>query len=330
MIICASEPAPEANAWMGRVLVVEDPAAIDAFVPQPDPIRRMVEHGIIAFTEKRDEKSAWLSLVSTNDKIGIKVFSASGASGTRTLLVEAVARGLINAGVPAKQITVWDRRLSDLRQAGFFDLAERLGVRVAGAMEAGFDPSKSYDTALLGKLVYGDYEFGKKGEDIGRRSYVSTLVTSNMTKIINIPPLLNDNLAGVVGCLHGLALGSVDNVLRFEADPDRLATAVPEIYALEPISDHVVLNIVDALISQYQGEEKTLLHYSTPMNELWFSRDPVALDILSVAELARQRKQAGAPPLRVNMETFSNAALLDLGAADTSRFRIERLSPKQP
>jgi hypothetical protein len=50
--------------------------------------------------------------------------------------------------------------------------------------------------------------------------------------------------------------------------------------------------------------------------------------MLSVAELARQRKQAGAPPLRVNMETFSNAALLDLGTADTSRFRIERLSEK--
>ena len=327
-MICASEPAPDPNAWMGRVLVVEDPAAIDSFVPQPDPIRRMVEHGIIAFTSKNDEKSAWLSLVATNDKIGIKVFSAPGASGTRTSVVEAVARGLINAGVPAKQITVWDRRLSDLRQAGYFDLAERLGVRVAGAMEAGFDPTKSYDTALLGKLVYGDYEFGKKGEEVGRRSFVSSLVTSNMTKIINIPPLLNDNLAGVVGCLHGLALGSVDNILRFEADPDRLATAVPEIFALEPISDHVVLNIVDALISQYQGEEKTLLHYSTPMNELWFSRDPVALDVLSVAELARQRKQAGAPPLRVNLETFSNAALLDLGTADTSRFRIERLAPK--
>ena len=328
--ICASEPAPapDPNAWMGRILVVENPAATDVFVPQPDPIRRMVENGIIAFTTKPDEKSGWLSLVSTNDKIGIKVYSTPGASGTRTAVVEAVARGLINAGIPAKQITVWDRRLSDLRQAGYFDLAERLGVRVAGAMEAGFDPTKSYDTALLGKLVYGDYEFGKKGEEIGRRSFVSSLVTSNMTKIINIPPLLNDNLAGVVGCLHGLALGSVDNTLRFEADPDRLATAVPEIFALEPIADHVILNIVDALISQYQGEEKTLLHYSTPMNELWFSRDPVALDVLSVAELARQRKQAGAPPLRLNMETFSNAALLDLGTADPSRFRIERLSTK--
>jgi hypothetical protein len=40
----------------------------------------------------------------------------------------------------------------------------------------------------------------------------------------------------------------VDNVLRFESDPDRLATAVPEIYGLTNLSDHVVMNITDALI----------------------------------------------------------------------------------
>jgi hypothetical protein len=324
------ESVPSPDSWMGRVLVAEDPTATSAFSPQPEVVRRLVENGIIAFTGKPDEKSAWLSLVSTNDKIGIKVSSAAGASGTRRAVVEAVARGLISAGVPPRQITVWDRRLADLRQAQYFDLAERLGVRVAGALEAGYDPHHFYETALLGRLVYSDYEFGKKGDDVGRRSFVSALVTSNMTKIINIPPLLNHNLAGVIGCLHGLAMDSIDNVNRFEADPDRLGTAVPEIFALEPISDHVVLNIVDALISQYQGEEKTLFHYATQMNELWFSRDPVALDILSVTELAKQRKLADAPPLRTNLDIFSNAALLDLGSADRSRFRIERMSPKLP
>lgn len=314
--------------WMGRVLVAENPAATVAFVPQAEAVQRMVEKGIQAFTGKADEVAAWRSLVSTNDRVGIKVFSAPGASGTRHVVVEAVIKGLLKAGLPATNILVWDRRVADLRQAGFFDIAERFGVRVAGAVEAGFDESQSYETALIGKLVYGDHEFRKSGDGIGRRSYVSSLVTSNMTKIINIPPLLNHNLAGVVGCLHGLAIGSVDNVLRFELDPDRLATAVPEIYALEPIADRTVLHIVDALIAQYQGEERSLLHYATALKELWFSRDPVALDVMSVSELARQRKAAEAPPLRVNLETFSNAGLLELGLPDSTKFRTERLSIK--
>lgn len=318
----------DSSSWMGRVLVVDDPGATVAFVPQGEPVRNMVEKGMLAFTGKGNESAAWLSLVSTNDKVGIKVFSAPGASGTRKLVVESVVKGLLKAGLASTNIIIWDRRVSDLRQAGFFDLAERLGVRVSGAVEAGFDENQFYETALMGKLVFGDREFGKSGDALGRRSYVSSLVTSNMTKIINIAPLLNHNIAGVVGCLHGLTMGSVDNVLRFEADPDRLASAVPEIYALEPIADRAVLHIVDALIAQNQGEERSLLHYSTALNELWISRDPVALDVLSVNELSAQRRAAEAPPLRVNMDTFANAALLELGVADRAKFRIERLSLK--
>jgi hypothetical protein len=330
LAVRASDQAPADNAWMGRVLIAEDPAATQSFIPQPGPIRRMVQSGIATFTGKKDEKSGWLSLVSTNDKVGIKVYSLPGASGTRIAVVEAVIKGLLEAGLPPKNIIVWDRRLSDLRQAGYFELAEKYRVQVAGALEAGYDAKHFYETALLGKLVYGDLEFGKNADDVGRRSFVSTLVTSNMTKIISIVPLLNNNLTGAVGNLHSLALGSVDNVLRFEADPDRLGSAIPEIYALEPILDHVVLNIVDALISQYQGEERTLYHYSTTMNELWFSKDPVALDVLSVRELAKQRKAADAPPLRANLDIFNNAQVLDLGYADPDKFRIERLQRKTP
>ena len=46
-----------------------------------------------------------------------------------------------------------------------------------------------------------------------------------------------------------LALGSVDNSMRFELEPARIATAVPEIYALPALSDHVVLNMMDALLA---------------------------------------------------------------------------------
>ena len=64
--------------------------------------------------------------------------------------------------------------------------------------------------------------------------------------------------------------------------PDRLAVAVPEIYALPALGDRVVLNITDALIGQYAGGDKGLLQYSEVPNQLWFSRDPVALDTLAV------------------------------------------------
>ena len=236
-----------------------------------------------------------------------------------------LVKSLLEAGLPPKQILVWDRRLSDLRLAGYFDLAERFGVRVAGSAEAGYDEKTFYETALLGQLVWGDLEFGRKGEGVGRKSFVSRLVTGQMTKIINITPLLNHNLVGVSGNLWGLALGSVDNTLRFETDADRLATAVPEIVALPQLGDRVVLNIVDALICQYQGEERGMLHYSTPLNQLWFSTDPVALDVLAIQELDSQRRAARVLAPKTSLELYQNASLLEIGISDPRRIDVRRL-----
>ena len=86
--------------------------------------------------------------------------------------------------------------------------------RVAGSAQAGYDEKTFYEAAFLGNLVWGDLEFGKKGEGIGRKSFVSKLVSREITKIINITPLLNHNLAGVSGNLYSLAIGSVDNIVR--------------------------------------------------------------------------------------------------------------------
>jgi hypothetical protein len=119
---------------------------------------------------------------------------------------------------------------------------------------------------LIGNLVYGDHEFGSKEDGMGRKSFVSTLVSRDMTRIINITPALNHNGAGVAGNLFSLAMGSVDNVIRFESSPARLATAVPEIYALPVLGDRVILNISD-MLCQYQGEERSLLHHRG-MNEI--------------------------------------------------------------
>jgi len=286
----------------------------------------MVARGITTLTGKSSASEAWLSLVSTQDTIGIKVFSEPGPnSGTRPAVVRAVIQELLAAGLTPKQIIVWDKHQTDLRLAGYFDLAKQFGVRVAGSAEAGYDEKTFYDTPLLGNLVWGDLEFGKKGDGIGRKSFVSKLVSNNMTKIINITPLMNHNEAGVFGNLFSLATGSVDNTARFESDHDRMATAVPEIYALPALSDHVVLNITDALICQYEGEERSLLHYSAILNELRFSRDPVALDVLSLGELNRQRELAKAPVVKNDPELYSNAALLELGVSDPKKIDVTEL-----
>jgi hypothetical protein len=216
-LLFASKPTPRA-----QIVVVQDPNATEAFRPHLEKVRPLVNRALTNLTRKPTVPEAWRSLVATQDVVGIKVFSAPGPnSGTRPAVVAAVVEGLLAAGLPPAHILVWDRELTDLRLAGFSPLTDRYGIRLEGSAQAGWDPNTFYnpDTPILGNLVWGDLEFGKKGDGVGRKSYVSKLLTRQITKIINLTPLLNHNLAGVSGNLYSLATGSVDNLIRFESSP---------------------------------------------------------------------------------------------------------------
>jgi len=91
-----------------------------------------------------------------------------------------------------------------------------------------------------------------------------------------------------------------------------------------------VLNIVDALICQYEGEHMTRLHSAVELNQLRFSTDPVALDILSVQEINEQRRRAYTILAgRTNrMDLYHNAALLELGASDPRKIDLENGKPE--
>jgi hypothetical protein len=328
MAQAADSVSPDKRGPRTHVVITRDPGATDAFRPRLERVRVMVDRAITNLTGKATVPEAWRSLVATQEVVGIKVFSAPGPnSGTRPAVVAAVVEGLLAAGLPPTHIIVWDRQITDLRLADFSDLSDRYGIRLAGSAQAGWDEKAFYnpDSPILGNLVWGDLEFGKKADGVGRKSFVSKLLSHEITKIINITPLLNHNEVGVSGNLYSLATGSVDNFIRFESSPDALSTAIPEIYSLPALSDHVVLNITDALICQYEGGERGLLHYSATLNELRFSRDPVALDVLSIQELDRQRQLAHASALKPNRKLYSIAALLQLGVDDLKRIQVVTL-----
>ncbi len=319
-------PALGPNQTRTTVVVAEDSRATQAFEPQPEIVDDMLRRAILKLTGKTNLKAAWLSLVTAKDVVGLKVYSGPGPrSGTRPAVVEAVVKGLLEAGLRPTNVIIWDRRLLDLRLAGYDDLAQRYKVTLAGAVDAEFDEGVYYDNPVIGTLVAGDLDFDLHRQTSGRKSYLSKLVTKKLTKIISIAPLLNHNLAGTCGNLYSVAMGSVDNTVRFEASANRLATAVPEIYAKPALSDHVVLNITDALVGQYQGESTSLLHYSAQLDQLWLSKDPVALDVLAIKELDRRRKEKTMEAVDDNAELYKNASFyLELGVDDPAKIRIER------
>ncbi|HEX3889377.1 MAG TPA: hypothetical protein VHX90_00885, partial [Verrucomicrobiae bacterium] len=93
-----------------RVVIVENTNAISNFQPDENVVQTMVNRGLTNLTGKIKIAEAWRSLVSTQDVVGIKVFSAAGElSGTRPIVVAAVIHGLLDAGLPATNIIIWDK-----------------------------------------------------------------------------------------------------------------------------------------------------------------------------------------------------------------------------
>ncbi len=315
------EPIPR-----DALVVVTDANATHLLLPRLDRISTMLDEALTQLLHEPDRARAWSRVAATEDVVAIKVFSSPGPnSGTRPAVVEAVVRGLLTGGVLATNIVIWDRNLVDLRLAGYAALAERTGVVLEGALQAGYDPEDSYEQPLLSALRFGDLEFGKTGEGVGRRSFVTRLLGDRVTKIISVAPALNLRSTGVTGHLYSLALGSVDNTWRFEINPGSLRVALPELYAKESIGDRVVLCITDALICQYEGENTSLLHYSTTANQLMLGADPVALDVLAVRLLQHERQTAGSPEYKPDMDAYRNARLLQLGTDDPDTLRILRI-----
>lgn len=327
-LLGSTEPQPS------RIVIVHDPAATRALSAQPAAVATMIARGLTTLTGLPSPAEAWRSLVQPTDVVGVKVHSTPGpASGTRPAVAAAVLRGLLDAGHPPQRIILWDRNLADLRAAGFHDITSPLGVRIAGATDSGFDPDDPYENSVLGQLVFGDLEFRKTvtstspsaSEVAGRKSHFSRLITREITRHIVIAPLLNHNNAGTSGILYSVASAATDNFLRFESSPALLARAVPEIFGRTNIADNIALGIVDALIGQYEGSQRSLLHYSATPNELRFSRDPVALDTLSLEELNRIRLAAGAPAVTNRFELYENARLLELGTDSPKKMEILRI-----
>jgi uncharacterized protein (DUF362 family) len=307
--------------------------------PNPTIVRRMVDQLVCAVTGKNHPAAAWASLVKPADRVGIKVSASGGAvSGTHPAVVDAIAAGLISAGVLPSNIIVWDRNAEDLLAAGFNPKSPLYRLRW-------IDPAKGYDTKaivtapVLGRLIWGDTKFGDRGsgsvvdtlgtgEQLSSTSHWSKILSTEVDKVINVPSLQDSFLTGLNGALANMALSNLDNWRRFARAPEHGDPYLAEIYADAMIRDKVVLTLLDALVLQYAGgpfpNPGFLLEYHT----IFASRDPVAIDATAVRLLDENRALSKLPPLEKMTRWLESAASLGLGHFEVEKIDLVRVGAR--
>lgn len=334
-------PVPNPTPLPARSIVfrTENSDAIFDYKTNNSIVARMVNDVIMSVTGEGSVPGAWSSLVKPSDIVGIKVCT-NGAPlfSTRPAVVQAIANGLREAGVPADNIVVWDREEGFLKTAGFHS---RVGDYRVLWSEGNYDPQVAISSPLAGQLIYGDLFFvgknlpnlkdelklesdRKKGVpiNISNESHVSKVLTKVVTKVINVPVLADNIYCGLSGALFNMTVQNVDNWRRLVEPPDSGDPSIPEMYADPRISQKVVITIMDGLVALYAGAPFGDANYAIHFGTIYASKDPVAIDEVACKQLDKWRVDAKMDPVSKTAKYVETAGSMQLGNAEVGHIEV--------
>jgi uncharacterized protein (DUF362 family) len=273
----------------GQVVNVHAAKSIDPATDTVDPVvvAEMMKQGMLALTGEKDYRAAWRRFIDPKDVVGIKL-NCSGAPKicSHPVVVAEIAKQLIATGVPAKNITCYERFQDQVDSAKYPKYLPE-GVQVWAASSTR-DAINGYDPR-----TYVEVDFF--GEDDTRSNLVRP-IAERFTKIINVPNMKDHGAAGVTGCLKNIAYGSFHNVARSHRfEKTNTFSFIGTLANVEPLRSRTVLQIMDGLKAVWHGGP--FLHadkFKFYPARMMFGTDPVAMDRLLTDVIEDKRKAEGA------------------------------------
>src|SRR6266576_2532210 len=316
------------------VYAVHDPDAIRDYKAKPRVVREMVNRLVLAATGQSDVAKAWATLVSPDDKIGIKISAAGGELfTTHHDIVNAIVDGLAAAGHSRNSIIVWDRSLGGIKGAGYRPGTDGYQLQ-AIAPRDGYDAKTVLSAPLLGKLVWGDFDytgditkvpFLSDTENTSNVSHFSKILSNDVTKIINVPVMSVSETNGIAGCIYNMTIPNIDNWRRFAQGSRFGAESLAEIYSNPLIAKKVVFNLMDGLIAQYAGGPQPQPGYAIHYATLYASKDPVALDAVALKYFEQWRTRTGLPAIGPLAAYVGYASQIGLGNSAPNRIEVKNI-----
>jgi uncharacterized protein (DUF362 family) len=273
----------------GQVVNVHAAKSIDPATDTVDPVvvAEMMKQGMLALTGEKDYRAAWRRFIDPKDVVGIKL-NCSGAPKicSHPVVVAEIAKQLLATGVPAKNITCYERFQDQVDSAKYPKYLPE-GVQVWAASSTR-DAINGYDPR-----TYVEVDFF--GEDDTRSNLVRP-IAERFTKIINVPNMKDHGAAGVTGCLKNIAYGSFHNVARSHRfEKTNTFSFIGTLANVEPLRSRTVLQIMDGLKAVWHGGP--FLHadkFKFYPARMMFGTDPVAMDRLLTDVIEDKRKAEGA------------------------------------
>ncbi|MBI5513355.1 MAG: DUF362 domain-containing protein [Deltaproteobacteria bacterium] len=288
----------------GRVVRVNKAGSLrpGGLFPRPEAARAMVHRAVQELSGQPDMAQAWRAFVHPSDRVAIKV----NGLGLRNMssnkeTVEAIVEGVIAAGVPAAQVSIyeqWDGFLS----------CTRLNAR---GLPAGVRLLTHGGTRLSAETRVAS----------GRTWYATALLEA--TAVIGVPLVKDHSLCGFTGAMKNMTHGSIKNPEAFHRH--LCSPQIAELFAHDAIRSRSRLHVMDAFKALYHGGPRDNPSHRVPFEAVMVSTDPVALDRIG-AEIVDQLRtahhmttlaQRGLPP-----RYLESAQTLGLGISDRARIDL--------
>ena len=298
----ASAFAATAKNGKSRVVIIRNPAVMKDGQVNQTVVNQMLREAMLRLTGAKSEAEAWKQFVKPTEVVGIKINCLFGKNcSTRPEVVNAVVGGLRKAGVPERNMIVWDRSTGDLVKSGYVPNAEGPGVKVL-ADDGDWEEQATKQGSFNGKL--------------------SKILTQKITALINAPILKDHSGAGIT-CAMKNHYGSFNN--PGEHHGGHCDPYIADLNALPVIKNKTRLIVCDAIMPIPQGGPGGG-QTRWPYNGLMVSTDPVALDTQGWMIINARRQETGVPILEERrVPQLASAAARGVGTNDPAKMEVIRI-----
>ncbi|MFA6449058.1 MAG: DUF362 domain-containing protein [bacterium] len=262
----------------GVVVIGRDPKIWDGAKLNKDKTRDLAFRAVRAFSGADSDVAAWSAFFGPDDRVSMKMNCIGGKKmSTTPAIVEAIAAGLMLAGVSAKNIVAWDRTEWEVRMAGFNTGRDKKGVLYTATDADGI----GYDSELT--------SWGEAS------SLVSRIASSYSSAMVNVPILKDHDMTGI-SCAMKNWYGAVNNPNKLHenaCDP-----YIADVNMMSVFREKTKLIVLDATTGQYNGGPGHKPKFTWPFAGLIVGTDPVAVDAVAYHIIDEKRKAEGLPTLK--------------------------------
>ncbi|MFH1177615.1 MAG: DUF362 domain-containing protein [Acidobacteriota bacterium] len=293
--------AAAAATGRARVVRVESANVFSGEKRDPQVAALMVAKGLMALTGESAAELAWKRFFSPGQRVGLKI-NLLGRPFVYTAqeVTDAVAAGVISAGVRPADVIVWDRWKDH-----FAPTVYKLGRGThGGSIEAG----GRYDRARALRSLLGE-------------APIDTMASERTDVTLSLPVLKDHGISGVTLALKNIAFGCFDHYRS--AHDNGCDPFIADAYQHYLRITKVPLIVLDATQGCYDGgpcpRDRARIWHE---NAIYLATDPVALDVICRRLIMEKRAAARLPDTMRQTRHIETAISRGLGIGDPARIDL--------